>query len=342
MTEFAHGGDVTGFARMCGCGVDEVIDFSSNINFVTPHIDLDLSTLPLAAYPDDAPLYRALSEHYGVEAEGMELFGGASAGIFAFLRWARERLLPPESPRCVLYAPAYLEYKRAAEILGYDLHIIDRLNHLEEPVPPRSLVVFVNPATPDGQWYDLAPLLAAWAERECTVLIDESFVELSLHPSIRDQLDAYPRLYILHSMTKYWGAAGVRVGMLLSQPDNIRPLKAAEPLWKLSAFDSAYLLAALRDTTFAERSRLANLQNKFQLMEILSRSPLVEYSYPSDANYLLARLADLSADKLQRLLIPDRILIRSCENFDGLDEYHARFAVKSDEDLARLSEALDA
>ena len=348
MKQYTHGGDVETFAAQCGCRVDEVIDLSSNINFVTPHIDLDFNTLPIAAYPRYESLYADIASHYGVEVDAMELFNGGSAAIFAFFRSFRENggqlptLHPSKPHRCTIYSPAYLEYKRAAMLFGYDLHLIDRLSDLAAEVPEGSLVIFVNPATPDGAWYDLEPFLADWHARRCTVLIDESFIEFTPHPSATRYLPTYPNLYILKSMTKFFGAAGIRIGALLSRADNLQALKAHEPLWKLSTFDAAYIQAALRDTSFPQRSAEANARSKAYLIDLLTHHPLIETIYPSEANYLLVKLNGITADELQHTLRPHRILIRSCENFDGLDAHHVRLAVKSLDDLRALQKALDA
>ena len=43
MKEFSHGGDVLGFAKKVGVGVESVIDLSSNINYLKPKIDVDFN-----------------------------------------------------------------------------------------------------------------------------------------------------------------------------------------------------------------------------------------------------------------------------------------------------------
>jgi len=47
MKPFEHGGDIIAFAETCGCNVNEVIDLSSNINFIKPHIDIDFNTVEI-------------------------------------------------------------------------------------------------------------------------------------------------------------------------------------------------------------------------------------------------------------------------------------------------------
>ena len=340
MTTFQHGGDVTAFAKACGCKVDEVIDLSSNINFVKPAIDVNFNTLDIAPYPNYDALYEAVAKHYSVGVDELELFNGASSAIFSLFRSLKDNHMGLPL-RCIIYSPAYLEYKKAAERFGYALNIVNRFHDLHTDIPEGSLVVFVNPSTPDGMMYKIDELLAMWQKKNCTVLIDESFIEFSNTKSVTYELSKYPNLYILKSMTKFFGAAGIRVGTLISQAKNIKILRKTEPLWKLSAFDAAYIQAVLKDSSFKTRSDDANAKSKTYLTQILQKSSWVEKIYPSSANYLLVKLT-ITAKALQEKLLPHKVMIRSCENFDGLGDYHARIAVKSLEDLALFAKALDA
>jgi len=336
MRVFEHGGDITAFAKACSCRVDEVIDLSSNINFVKPKIDLDFNTLDIAPYPNYDKLYQAVASHYGVTVEELELFNGGSSAIFKLFDSLQE------IQRCIIYSPAYLEYKRAVEVFGYEIQNIDRFSDIDAEITEGSLVIFVNPSTPDGIFYDIESLLQKWQERDCTVLIDESFIEFTSHSSVTHYLDRYPNLYILKSMTKFFGAAGIRIGTLISQRENIIRLQSREPLWKLSAFDSAYIQTVLEDQEFKERSDTEHTKSRAYLLEILKNSQIVKSIYPSVANYILIELDGIRAKELQRELLPYRVMVRSCENFDGLGEYHLRIAVKSIDELSQLKEIFSA
>ena len=146
MTTFAHGGDVTSFAHSCGCRVDEVIDLSSNINFVKPAINIDFNSLDIAPYPNYDALYEAVAKHYTVDLKEMELFNGGSSAIFSLFAYLKGAVAT--APYVSIYSPAYLEYKKAAERFGYEVQIIDRFTKMHADVPEGSLVVFVNPSTP--------------------------------------------------------------------------------------------------------------------------------------------------------------------------------------------------
>jgi len=339
MTPFEHGGDVTAFAKACNCEVSEVIDLSSNINFVKPSIEVDFNALDIAPYPNYDTLYEAIASHYDVEVDEMELFNGGSSSIFTLFRWLS---LSKPNPHCTIYSPAYLEYKKASEVFGYEIDIIDRFNNFNAEVKEGSLVVFVNPSTPDGCYYDMDSLLKKWIAKKCTILVDESFLEFTDKPSVSNHIKNYDKLYILKSMTKFYGAAGIRIGSLISNNMNIETLRHFEPAWKLSSFDSHYIQEAIKDKTLFPRTHEIVQNNRTKLIKILGQFKYVEKVFPSSANYMLIKLRGITADTLQEKLIPFKILIRNCANFDGLDSSYVRIAIKELQSIEALPKALDA
>jgi threonine-phosphate decarboxylase len=65
--------------------------------------------------------------------------------------------------------------------------------------------------------------------------------------------------------------------------------------------------------------------------------------FPGKANYLLMALEKNlpPARKLQQdLLTSERILVRDCHSFEGLDDHYVRFAIRLPEQNQRLLEAL--
>ncbi len=333
MPNYKHGGNITAFANEIGCDVSEVIDLSSNINFIKPHINVDFNSLEIAPYPNYDKLENAIAELYHVQKEEVELFNGATTAIYSLFRELNLN-------HATLYAPCYLEYKKAAHAHNYSIEFINRFEDIEQEVKENSLVIFVNPSTPDGKFYDIEELMKKWIEKRCTLLIDESFLDFTPFESAIKYLKSYDKLYILKSMTKFYSSAGIRVGALLSNAKNIKAIKAKEPLWKISEFDSHYLQSALKDNSFIKKAREANEAHRKILESLLKSSPLVEKVYPSRANYLLIKLKNIDATELQKRLLPYKIMIRDCHNFDGLNNHYVRIAVKDNYAIKRLKEAL--
>lgn len=333
MDKQQHGGNVTAFAKKIGCKVSEVIDLSSNINFVQPKIDIDFNRLNISAYPNYEHLENSIANLYDIQTEELELFNGATTAIYSLFRILNLQ-------HCTLYAPLYLEYEKAAKIYKYTLQQINRFENMEEQIKDNSLVVFVNPSTPDGQFYDLDKLMSQWMKKNCTIFIDESFLDFTPHASVTKYLKEYNKLYILKSMTKFYSAAGIRVGALLSNERNITHIKKQEPLWKISEFDSHYLTNALKDKKFKEKSQKSNEKHRQILIEILQDLPCIHSIYPSSSNFVMIKLQDIDASTFQEKLLPFKIMIRNCNNFKYLNKYHVRIAIKDLYSLKILEEAL--
>ena len=333
MDEFTHGGQIEAFAKELNCAVDEVIDLSSNINFLKPNIKIDFNALDISSYPTYNKLYKKIALKYKVDTNNIELFNGGSNAIFSLFNYL-------DLKHCTIYSPAYLEYKKACKVYGYEYDIINRFTQLNRAVKANTFVIFVNPSTPDGKYYDIQKYLKAWDDLNCTVLIDESFLDFTNLKSVSQYVKKYKNLYILKSMTKFYSCAGVRCGTLISSKDNIKRLKEKEPMWKLSHFDSCYLQNALEDEIFAKTSKAINIKNHIVLKKILRNSDIFSEVLHSDGNFLLCKLKNTNAFDLQKHLKNHKIMIRNCSNFDFLDDSYVRIAVKSENSIKALKKAL--
>jgi len=336
LTQYQHGGNIFQWATKLNCSANEIIDFSSNINFIKPTLNYDFyKGINLETYPD--PDYGEIKSEIKVkynisESHDLELFNGASAGIYSFFKWISVKNI-------VLYSPIYLEYSHAANLQKMNIVSINRLANIDEDIPEQSVVIFVNPSTPDGHHYELLPLFKKWKHKRAIVLIDESFLDFSGYPSLLNQMD-YDHLYILKSFTKFYGYAGIRIGAIISTKANIKSLAKHEPPWKLSTFDSQFLIRALRDKELFNKTHNAVNENRSRLIEICQNSSLFNRVFNSTANFILTELKQFDAYQFQKYLEPFKILIRPCDNFDYLNQHHTRLAVKDKNSISKLAKAL--
>lgn len=334
MKKFQHGGEVKSFARKAKCQEKEVIDLSSNINFLKPKLDIDFNSLDISSYPNYDKLYKVISKHYNVMKSQIELYNGGSSAIFKLFENLKLK-------HCTIYSPAYLEYKKAAQNFGYEIELINRFKDMKKEVKKGSLVIFVNPSTPDAKCYNINELLNFWIKKECTILIDESFLEFTDYESTTKYLEEYDKLYILKSMTKFYSSAGIRVGTIISTKENIIKLREKEPMWKISTFDMNYLIEVLKYKSFYKKAKKRNKENLKLLCSSLQKHFFVKEINKSEANYILVKLKGIKAKELQEKLIPYKIMIRDCSNFDFLGKKHIRIAVKSKKSIELLNKAFE-
>lgn len=328
-----HGGNIYEFAKKLECNANEIIDFSSNIHFeqAVNWRDLALNLQPYAD-PNYTDLKQSIKQRYAL-AENVEIdvFNGASAAIFAVLR-----LLKPEN--LVLYSPIFSDYERVAAPLDCNLQFINRFNDdLFTPITENSTIIFVNPSTPDGKLYDLAALFEHWKASNCTIIVDESFLDFCDAPSMMQFIGEYKKLFIVKSLCKFYGCAGVRVGFIAAQC--LENIDVYESSWRVSTFDNFYMQAALKNTAFIEQTRIETKRLRERLEQTLKDSHLFDKFYEGSANFVLARVKNEDLH-LQKELARFKILIRECDSFDFLSSNDIRFAVKSQNDIEKLAHAL--
>ena len=331
-----HGGNIFQFAKKLNCRPEQIIDFSANINPEQAVKPESCMNVPLSPYadPDYSSLKRAIKQRYRFnDSIECEVFNGASAAIFSLLRW-----LQPE--RLALYSPLYSEYETIARKLTCTVQHINRLTDLCNDIPDNCTVIFVNPSTPDGKLYEMCKLIDKWQKKNCTIIIDESFLDFCAAESASQFIPDCDKLFIIKSLSKFYGCAGIRIGFILASLEKISALKEFEPAWKLSSFDMAFMQQALENWTFIEQTIEKTSRNRKQLFQVLQDSGLFKKIYQGQANFLLAQLKNIDAYQLQAQLEPGRILIRICDNFTGLDKWHVRFAVKDEKGIDHLAKYL--
>ncbi|WP_373071723.1 aminotransferase class I/II-fold pyridoxal phosphate-dependent enzyme [Sulfurimonas sp.] len=324
-----HGANIYKYAKVANCKVDEIIDFSSNINLYQPKCKVKTTNDLIVKYGDTSykDLKKIISKNYGVKKTQISLFNGATSAIFALLNSLKLN-------KVYLYVPLYGEYEKAIPKTA-KIKKIDRFKNIYKTPEKNSTVIFVNPSTPDGKYYDLKKLFKIWQEQNCTVILDESFLEFENLPSLRQEINNYKKLYIIQSFSKFFSCAGVRIGAVFSDKANIKKLK--QPIWNLSSFDAEFLTQRLNDKKFVKKTRELHKKQKKELKKTLKNSKLFSKVYESDSNFFLVKNTKKT---LFKYLLKHKILVRTCGSFDNLSDNYLRFAVKDKVSHKKLKEAL--
>ncbi|MGW4893631.1 histidinol-phosphate transaminase [Kitasatospora sp. NPDC004240] len=117
----------------------------------------------------------------------------------------------------------------------------------------RPNVVFVcSPNNPTGTAVAADTVLAlyeaAQAARPCLVVVDEAYVEFSHRESLLPLIEGRPNLVVTRTMSKAFGAAGLRLGYLAADPAVVDAVQLVRLPYHLSAVTQATALACLEHT----------------------------------------------------------------------------------------------
>lgn len=117
----------------------------------------------------------------------------------------------------------------------------------------RPDVVFITtPNNPTGNAVPAETVLAlyeaAQAAKPSMVVVDEAYIEFSHGASLLPLLEGRPNLVVSRTMSKAFGAAGLRLGYLAAHPAVVDAVQLVRLPYHLSAITQATALAALEHT----------------------------------------------------------------------------------------------
>ncbi|MER5439545.1 histidinol-phosphate transaminase [Streptomyces sp. NPDC002790] len=112
-------------------------------------------------------------------------------------------------------------------------------------------VVFItSPNNPTGNAVAAEDVLALYeaAGRDAMVIVDEAYTEFSHGTSLLSLIEGRPNLVVSRTMSKAFGAAGLRLGYLAADPAVVDAVQLVRLPYHLSAVNQATALAALEYT----------------------------------------------------------------------------------------------
>lgn len=183
---------------------------------------------------------------------------------------------------------------------------------LETIAEHRPHVVFIcSPNNPTGTAVTSETVLrlyeAAQAARPSLVVVDEAYVEFSHRASLLPLIEGRPHLVVSRTMSKAFGAAGLRLGYLAADAAVVDAVQLVRLPYHLSAVTQATALACLEhtDTLLGYVGRLK--QERDRLVDAL-RGMGLEVT-DSDANFVqFGRFTDTHA--VWRAILDRGVLVR--------------------------------
>lgn len=172
----------------------------------------------------------------------------------------------PEGPFCPApYIATYQEYHRAARAAGRQILVPDRAECEDNDdskctaFKDASVVVYIRPNSPTGQCVPLAQLEKVLETTTTNIIVDESFLPF-FGPKWRDLsalnlIDRFPkRLIVIHSWTKLWSCAGLRLGSVCASSDWIKEMKRLQTPWSCNSMAQAFAIGAATDQEYMEET----------------------------------------------------------------------------------------
>lgn len=306
------------------CGVESVVQMAANEVPWGPFPEVEQALVSviggLNRYPDGActELSLLLAQRHGVKVEQLT-YGNGSCELLMLLGQA---LLTPQQ-HAVFPHPSFVMYRSivlmhggpftAVPLSGLDYDLEAMLAAIREDT---SLVIVCNPNNPTGTYIE-PKALRAFLERvpkDIVVALDEAygeFVDSPLNEDTARWVQEFPNLVVLHTFSKIYGLAGLRIGYAVADPELVKALDKIRQPFNVDSLAQVAAAESLRHPERVDQRRHTISAERSRIMGLLGELGIK--CHPTEANFLLVDVTGMAipGPEVGQALLAKGILTRS-------------------------------
>jgi histidinol-phosphate aminotransferase len=251
----------------------------------------------------------------------------------------------PGKDNVIIVPPTYGMYEVSANINDVQVKKVQltpdyqlQLTAIEDAVDDHTKMIFLcSPNNPTGNSLNRADVEVILNNYFGLVVIDEAYINFSRHRSFIQELNEYPNLVVLQTLSKAWGLAALRVGMAFASEDIIRVMNKVKPPYNINQASQELVLKALEEVGQVNDMIREIVKERQWLADELNSLDIVQNIHPSDANFLLVKVTD--APGVYRFLLDKGIVVRDRSKVE-LCEQCLRITVGTENENRELVDSL--
>lgn len=328
-----------------------VIDFSVNLApIASPLCQLMPHLSMFSPYPsiDGRRVREFYVSRFDLDLDCVLALNGAIEGIYLLPRVYRLK-------RVLVLQPSFFDYSRACRLAGAEIVplLFDSNNGFSFPEIENVIEALngcdgffaANPNNPTGTMIP-KELLLALASRfpEKRFIVDEAFIQFTEGfpgNSLMQEVLTRRNIMVIHSLTKYYAIAGLRLGAVIAHPTEIEVLYRHKEPWTINAVAEMVAGKLLECGNYDAMVRAVLSQGRRMISDTLRSNPAIEL-YGGSANFFLAEVKNGRVlNELLVFLKHRGIMVRDCRNFEGLSSQFFRFCIRGPIENQRFLFALN-
>lgn len=305
---------------------------------------LDLSTgispysYPIPPIPDaiwhklpqyDSELVEAAKAYY--QASNVLATAGSQSIIQLLPRYRLQQGYPVTN--VWLPKQGYKEHEKAWRDAGFVICHYQSLPNIDD-IQAEDIVVVINPNNPTGELFtpsQLQPLYHRVKQQRGWLIVDEAFMDgVVEQTSLINQTD-HGQLFVLRSLGKFFGLAGLRVGFVSAVTKHLDNLQEMLGPWHISGPAGYVAKHALTDKAWQQQQKAALKLASERLQQLL----VEHYKVQPKGTYLFKTVYLANAEQAYQQLCKQGVYVRLTDEHDAL-----RFGIPTPEQLTCLGSAL--
>lgn len=231
----------------------------------------------------------------------------------------------PKEDNVIMISPSYGMYKVLANLNNVELKEVmlekdfslDAQKIIDDVDENTKMILLCSPNNPTGNQIEFNVIKQVLENTNCLVVVDEAYIDFSEKNSCVGDLSKYNQLVVSQTLSKYYGMAGIRLGMCFASEEIIAVLNKIKPPYNVNVLTQNKAIELLEKANDKDYKQEVITQRNY-LSNELGKFEFVKEVYPSDANFILMRTID--ANSIYNQLIKKNIIVRNrtkeplCEN----------------------------
>lgn len=278
-------------------------------------------------YPQPQPekLRALLANLYQVKSDQLLMTRGSDEGIDLWLR----SFCTAGKDAIIVCPPTYDMYSISAKIQHASTIAVpltqsfelDLQGILDAWQPHCKLIFLCSPNNPTGNVYPAQDVLylCEQLKNKAIIIVDEAYIEFSDKTSMVNHLAIHENLVVLRTLSKAFGMAGARCGVVLAHPQLIKLLEKVISPYPIATPIVDIILQELKPEHLVTiRNQIQKLKTEREnLIQFLNQQPYVEKVWPSEANFVLLKVKD--AQRLMTYCLDNNLIIRDRSHMLNLE-----------------------
>ena len=268
----------------------------------------------LNRYPDplQTDLKKMIAERENLNPDKIFLGNGSDEIIDLVLRV----FCRPAIDNVVTVEPTYGMYEVLAGInevevrkaqLDKDFNLSEK-KLLSKTDANSKVIILCSPNNPTGNLLDKEKVRYLLNHFSGIVLLDEAYIDFANDSGFIKELDSFPNLIILQTLSKSWGLAGVRLGKAFATKEVIDLLNKIKFPYNISRLNQENAQRAISRSRRIRSNINTIVKERRKLEKRLKSFSFIEKIFPSEANFLLIRVKD--APDLMKFMSNSGIILR--------------------------------
>lgn len=318
---------------------DDIIKLGSNENPFGPSAKaieaIGKECKNINRYPESVlnELQQELANYSGVKQSQVIIGGDGADEIIDVLA----KTFIDEGDEFIVPLPSYMYYEYLLQQYGarpvyakwnLEENKLDTDSILNSINDKTKMIFLCTPNNPTGTLIDEKDIRdIASGNPDVLIVVDEAYFEYA-EVTNKDLINEFDNIFIIRTMSKVMGLAGMRMGYGLACSEIIEYMHRIKPVFSLTRLSYVAALNTLRDKNYIETSIEKGIESREYLYNELSKIDSLNV-FPSKSNFMLIGITDtgFTASEFAFELMKKGVIVRDCTSFKGLDEYWIRISI---------------